>query len=348
MEHLWLAFSKGNKNLSLNLDPFLEGFQKKFLCHLPIPCQLCGLHVLKSFINNIYNSSEIFQCDFLPIKETLLNILEEFNCLRTRQSSVSSSMSDVSIVVDTDLEEFNQDYDMSDPVLVAVFTYWTTNRMGWKAEIENIENLCKTINCDTPIVHQDESLSKSKDSLQKISKILNKGRYSCLLLFVMGHGGSKSNDGRQYVKNDEDEFIPIDIFFDRFENKKIPKFAGKPRLIFVQSCRGEGRNEAVNTHADAIPYSRVGNRYPNIADFFLLMSSVEDVYSYRNAKEGGYFITEICQAIINYSDQPLESIVKYVNRRMLKLKGGGDSYCQISAIAHGTLTKNLTFCKKNI
>ena len=226
-----------------------------------------------------------------------------------------------------------------------VFTYWTKERAGWESEIDKIKEMSASIGCEEPIVFQDASKAESIEKLEKVAEKLNdEDKYSSLILFVIGHGGTEKNSGKQYIENVDNEIIPFDIFFDSFTNENIPNFAGNPRLIFVQSCRGEELNESVELQADE-SRSRIRNAYPNISDFFLLMSSVENVKSFRKKTDGGVFIQELCNAISKHGQHQLEDIVKFVNRQMLRIENDINPSSQISAIAHGTLTKRFSFVK---
>ena len=242
--------------------------------------------------------------------------------------------------------DFALHYDIDKPHLVVVFTYWTSEREGWEAEIDNIREMSKSIGVDEPIVYKDATLQQTKAVLTVIANSLNADKNCSLILFLIGHGGTWRNSGIQFLENEAGEIIPIDIFFDIFSNEKIPKFVGKPRLIFVQSCRGGEANDGSQFKTDCCT-NQIGYSYPSISDFFLLMSSVESVKSLRHKRGGGIFIQILCKAITEYKNKPLEEIVKYVNRQMQGLNHGLTQFNPISAIAHGTLTKTFTFADSN-
>lgn len=94
---------------------------------------------------------------------------------------------------------------------------------------------------------------------------------------------------------------------DPFTSGRASTLAGKPKLFFIQACQGDGYQKGYRPcsredenrkkeawQADAsIPDETV----PELADFLIGMSTVEECKSFRNTLTGSIYIQELCKQL---------------------------------------------------
>lgn len=130
-----------------------------------------------------------------------------------------------------------------------------------------------------------------------------------------------------------DTSIYVNDLWSPFTGEKCPTLAGKPKLFFIQACKGgmvdpgaileqprassghlnsfASRNEPVN----AAPFV-----IPTIADILVYFSTAEGYYSYRSAEHGSWFIQILCDKFSEYlkstEEVDLMRILTAVNRHV--------------------------------
>ena len=86
------------------------------------------------------------------------------------------------------------------------------------------------MNCVQEIIEKVTSLSRDK-SLQNDQ---------CLVMFILSHGAVREVDRRKVecVFGSDGESLTIDRILSPFTNASCPLLRNKPKLVFVQACRG--------------------------------------------------------------------------------------------------------------
>ncbi|XP_046504640.1 caspase-3 [Equus quagga] len=143
---------------------------------------------------------------------------------------------------------------------------------------------------------------------------------------------------------------PIDL-------KKLTRFfkgdccrslAGKPKLFIIQACRGTELDSGIETDS-GIEDDMACQKIPVEADFLYAYSTAPGYYSWRNSKDGSWFIQSLCAMLKLYAHKlELMHILTRVNR---KVAMEFESYC-LDPTFHGKkqipcivsmLTKELYF-----
>ena len=160
-----------------------------------------------------------------------------------------------------------------------------------------------------------------------------------------------------------DAKLAIKDIFEMFKANNCKSLAGKPKLFFIQACRGKELDKGVDANvADAkrshnSAFDGDGSdviRIPNEADFLLSYSTVAGYYSWRNSTRGSWYI----QALVHVLDRKgttteVQKLLTDLNR----LVAYSDAYMSNTKIAtmHGMkqapsftsmLTKDLYFMPK--
>ncbi|XP_048509283.1 caspase-like isoform X2 [Athalia rosae] len=131
----------------------------------------------------------------------------------------------------------------------------------------------------------------------------------CLLVAAMSHGESG-------LLHSNDELYAVDKLWNYFTGDQCPTLAGKPKLFFIQACRGSRLDQGVRvsheTDSVAASYS-----IPAYADIMVAYSTYDGFYSWRNPDAGSWFVQAICKELaLNGKSRDLLTIMTFVNRRV--------------------------------
>ena len=151
--------------------------------------------------------------------------------------------------------------------------------------------------------------------------------YDCFVLWLMSHGRSDE------VFCSDGETIPIQILNDMFSECKT--LSGKPKLFFIQACRGIGEDVGVKVSPDYdISSPNQANRsyestkvdpviqlrIPTHSDFLYAFSTVDEYVSYRNENEGSHYVRCFVEAFREHgAHDHLLDILTIVNHEVSKI-----------------------------
>ncbi|KAJ3660714.1 hypothetical protein Zmor_005150 [Zophobas morio] len=164
-------------------------------------------------------------------------------------------------------------------------------------------------------VHNDLTAHDIASELIKVSR-MDHTDSDCLAIVVMSHG----NNGKLYARDRE---YPTRTIWEYFTANNCPTLAGKPKLLFVQACRGSCLHSAATLHYQTggveEDSSSVDAYYsiPVMADILVMYSTVEGYYSYRDPGKGAYFIKSLVKEMKQYhKTKDLLTILTFVNREV--------------------------------
>ncbi|KAL7841046.1 hypothetical protein SRHO_G00247370 [Serrasalmus rhombeus] len=82
-----------------------------------------------------------------------------------------------------------------------------------------------------------------------------------------------------------------------FRGDRCPSLVGKPKLFFIQACRGTDLDAGIemDSNSDGSPV-----KIPVEADFLYAYSTAPGYYSWRNTMTGSWFIQSLCEMINKY------------------------------------------------
>lgn len=180
-----------------------------------------------------------------------------------------------------------------------------------------------------------------------------------MLIAILSHG---SKDGVIFTA--DSTFIKVNDLWDSFVGSKCEKLIGKPKLFFVQACRGDRRDSGVifdskrprldESFDDAVDSLSEDNTFkiPTMADILVMYSTYEGHVSFRDTKDGSWFIQTVCKELQENKHDELLTILTGVNRSIAYSRQSNIrediSYHEKKQIPTlvSTLTKALHFVKK--
>uniref|UniRef100_A0A240PPR3 Caspase n=1 Tax=Anopheles epiroticus TaxID=199890 RepID=A0A240PPR3_9DIPT len=236
---------------------------------------------------------------------------------RTETSNVSVP------VAEANLED--EDYDTSNPRrgYALIFNHVDfancTKREGSDKDRDTIQNALEQLGFDVKVFNNltNKELMDELEQYSKKDHSLN----DCFVVVVMTHG----EDGRLYAA---DKTYPTTDLWEPFVGDGCKTLIGKPKLFFVQACRGTKFDVGVKRSSpspsivtdtvDAFPVS--SQRVciiPAMADVLVMYSTYDGHYSWRNPVNGSWFIQSLCSELNqNAHRKELMQLLTSVSRRV--------------------------------
>lgn len=123
-----------------------------------------------------------------------------------------------------------------------------------------------------------------------------------LVCWILSHG----EEGK--IFRSDSRAVELDDIKNLFTAKECPKLQGKPKLFFIQACRGKVQTKAV---AKWDPGCKVqaddgGKTRPNMADFFFGYATAPGHVAFRDPAHGSWYISELCQVFV-----PMQSLLSW-------------------------------------
>ncbi|XP_077561690.1 caspase-2-like [Haemaphysalis longicornis] len=162
-----------------------------------------------------------------------------------------------------------------------------------------------------PVQGMMEELSKAAQEEQQKAA-------DCLVVVLMSHGGKDTIRGsdneplpQQCIYGSDDEPVALESICELFNNKNCPSLQGKPKLFFIQACRGRKRDAGVAKYVppdrmdDAPVPSNLGScpiqKVTTVSDACICYASVDNYVSYRNGATGSWFMSAICRVFSQHA-----------------------------------------------
>ncbi|XP_036106045.1 caspase-3 isoform X3 [Molossus molossus] len=131
---------------------------------------------------------------------------------------------------------------------------------------------------------------------------------SSFICVLLSHG----DEGIIFGTNGPIDLKKLTVFF-RGDNCR--SLAGKPKLFIIQACRGTELDCGIETDSN-VDDDMACQKIPVEADFLYAYSTAPGYYSWRNSKDGSWFIQSLCAMLKQYADKlELMHILTRVNRK---------------------------------
>lgn len=175
---------------------------------------------------------------------------------------------------------------------------------------ENIIELMSGILKFEYSVVADPTKAELVNILENISSNLNGNykSYYCFMVFLMAHGSQfgviTADKGKKKMT------ISVDEIMELFKNDKIPNFVGKPKMFFIQSCRGKSIQETFVQPDDDDDDTVERISAPTDADILIAYATTEGYKAFRHKNFGSIFIYECIKKFKEqYSKTHLEEMM---------------------------------------
>ena len=201
-------------------------------------------------------------------------------------------------------------------------------RHGSEKDVDQIEALFTKLGFE---LRKRENLSRLQ-LLKELDDVAcqDHSAYDCFVLWLMSHGRS----GEVFCS--DGNTLPIQTLHDMLS--ECNTLRDKPKLFFIQACRGDGEDEGVSVAADTAisPNEQlnpnqvdspidVGKKpspmAPKHADFVYAFSTVDGYVSYRDEALGSYYVRGVVEAFRERAvDDHLLDILTVANKKVSNME----------------------------
>ncbi|XP_068583249.1 caspase-3a [Cebidichthys violaceus] len=154
-------------------------------------------------------------------------------------------------------------------------------------------------------VYNDQSVDQMKQVLTSASK----EDHSCYASFVcvlLSHGDEGVFFGT-------DGSVELKYLTSLFRGDRCKSLVGKPKLFFIQACRGTDLDAGIEADSGEDCTTRI----PVEADFLYAFSTAPGYYSWRNTMTGSWFMQSLCDMISTHGKElELQHIMIRVNHKV--------------------------------
>ncbi|XP_033114206.1 caspase-3-like isoform X2 [Anneissia japonica] len=179
------------------------------------------------------------------------------------------------------------------------------NRDGADDDAEGLFDAFSELNFKVS-THPNCTLATTRDILYQASQEIDYSEYSSLVIVFMSHG----DDGVLYATDGK---LPVDELTAPFKGNACPSLAGKPKLFFIQSCRGQKFDEPVGIDvatdepdSKSLEFKEFKQKIPSEADILLAYACPPNYYSFRSKDDGAWFIEALEFVLKTYATDNFE------------------------------------------
>uniref|UniRef100_A0A240PLY8 Caspase family p20 domain-containing protein n=1 Tax=Anopheles epiroticus TaxID=199890 RepID=A0A240PLY8_9DIPT len=224
---------------------------------------------------------------------------------------------------------------------IAVILHDTNNRKGTEKDLKRLIGVLSALKFVVRVI-TDKTVTEIRTALELVSKEDHSDN-DCLVIVAMCHGSKDTLifDGRE---------LHIKELWENFVGNRCPSLFDKPKLVFVQSCRGEKFDSGSKLETDSAPnlVDPVSVLIPMYAHLLVMYSCYEDYVSYRSEEEGTWFIQALCNVLrSDIENENLLTLLTHVSNLVANRSAetASGSFKQIPVI-NSMLTKQFYFVPK--
>ncbi|XP_072041751.1 caspase-3-like [Amphiura filiformis] len=216
-------------------------------------------------------------------------------------------------------------------------------RNGSKLDFINMQHLFKELGYHI-VAHENLTSTKIRESIKNFVTKFNEADadYSSAVIVLMSHGDTGYIRGIPGGTDEKDVYLKE--IQREFEGNKCPKLQGKPKLFFIQACRGKMITTTSSTETDVIDHDssftssspstetteadtigtddNFAKDVPDNADMHFAYATTEGFLSLRSKVDGSWFIQAITEVFLAHAhEESLDNLMNKVTNRVSGLKG---------------------------
>ncbi|XP_060881381.1 caspase-1-like isoform X3 [Metopolophium dirhodum] len=258
------------------------------------------------------NSNDPDSVDARPTQK-----LDEQQTSNSNSPGFRKSVQEIVMPVTKDATCYNMDHEYRGIAVIInndIFdSHNLAERQGSWKDVEELEKMFYRLDFNVMVWNNlyHEELTHHLNELANADHSQN----DCLAIVVLTHGVSQSF---VYAR---DNPYPVEFLWNSFTADKCLTLAGKPKLFFVQACRGERLDPGITLRKETkteVDSSTASYKIPKHADFLITFSTYDGYYSFRHPENGTWFIQSLCSEMNkhDHSKSDLLGIMTRVSRRV--------------------------------
>ncbi|XP_050517770.1 caspase-1-like isoform X1 [Diabrotica virgifera virgifera] len=181
-------------------------------------------------------------------------------------------------------------------------------RRGTNEDCRNLKECLIALGFDVQVFKDldNRDIEQHIDDTAKIDH----NKYDCLLISVLSHGDLGIVHAKDGPYKPETLWTP-------FTADKCPSLAGKPKIFFLQACRGRQFDSGIILKKTETDGEQTSYKIPVEADFLIVYSTAIGYFSWRNPVKGSWFIQSLCDELKKKAfELDLLSILTFVSKRV--------------------------------
>lgn len=161
------------------------------------------------------------------------------------------------------------------------------DRKGTDKDIDAIKKVFRDI------LHFDVHECKEKKTYEMLREVeiaaeaTDNKDYDCFAVFILTHG---SDNGKVFGTEGD---ILISQLMEPLKTNRL--LVGKPKMVFVQACRGKSHDRGIMSESDHGSSQHV--MIPVEADFLYVYSTADGYVSFQNPTNGSWFVQTLCSEL---------------------------------------------------
>lgn len=236
------------------------------------------------------------------------------------------------------------------------FTKDPRPRNGASHDRDNIRAFVEEAGFEKFEEHFDLTKRQMLDLFEETRLMEDLVEHDSFICIIMSHGDEEG------ILAADSQSVPVDSIIAKFQGNKCPQLATKPKLFFLQACRGKVDDNGYHVPemqdqviADADEKEEMPVKLPTDADVLIAYSTTKGYLSHRrftvNMKDaklystqlGSWFISCLVQIFLKYSHrEDLMTMLTRVNNSLSQLYSEPNGCKQISCQL-SMLTKKVYF-----
>ena len=219
-------------------------------------------------------------------------------------------------------------------------------REGTEQDEDSLIRTWEMIGCKGSItVARDLTKKQIISALNQFRQKLDKTRPDFMVIIIMSHGFRDKRTGSDCIMDINLEGLSVTMIKNKFIDGHLCRsMIGKPKLFFIQACRGNLYQEALSNMSrqltiPVIDFSETdgeedeeklleldGIKYAHKSWFFIFHSTIKGYVSLRDRTGGTIFIQTLCK-VLNESwyVNDISSIATKVNKKIMEEYGSAQA-----------------------
>uniref|UniRef100_A0A8C8RZT3 Caspase-2 n=1 Tax=Pelusios castaneus TaxID=367368 RepID=A0A8C8RZT3_9SAUR len=201
-------------------------------------------------------------------------------------------------------------------------------RSGGDVDCTGLEMLFKHLGYKVTVLH-DQTVQEMQEALQKFSQLQTHRNVDSCIVALLSHGiegGIYGVDGK---------LLQVQEVFRLFDNANCPNLQNKPKMFFIQACRGDETDRGVDQRdgkersdspgceeTDANKEENPRLRLPTCSDMICGYACLKGTAAMRNTKRGSWYIEALTSVFAeNSQNMHVADMLVKVNRLIKQREG---------------------------
>ena len=169
------------------------------------------------------------------------------------------------------------------------------NRRGSQVDEDKLCTIWKYLGYDV-LVLKNRTASNLLEDLYKIAA-RSHSKYDSFVCCILSHGY------RGGVYGADSKPVELTTITSLFEGRNCSTLIGKPKMFFIQACRGGDEDKGVfpNDDDEVQRDGKDDKSLPSNADFLLAHSTASGMTSYRSETFGSWYISILCDVLKDHA-----------------------------------------------